>query len=85
MIQTEGATVQVPAFETQKARLMAELQKAKTENAYTDTINSLNELVVSSDALDVVAEEVKTAKVESVNGLTLAAPASCFKPAICQS
>ncbi|WP_179990813.1 SurA N-terminal domain-containing protein [Acinetobacter sp. YH1901141] len=72
VIQTEGATVQVPAFETQKARLMAELQKAKTENAYTDTINSLNELVVSSDALDVVAEEVKTAKVESITGLTLA-------------
>ena len=48
------------------------MQKAKIENAYTDTINSLNELVVSSDTLDVVAEEVKTAKVESVNGLTLA-------------
>ena len=29
--------------------------------------------MVSSDTLDVVAEEVKTAKVESVNGLTLAA------------
>ncbi|WP_446892956.1 SurA N-terminal domain-containing protein [Acinetobacter sp. NS4_7] len=73
VIQTEGATVQIPTFETQKARLTAELQKAKIENAYTDTINSLNELVVSSDTLDVVAEEVKTAKVESVNGLTLAA------------
>ncbi len=27
VIQTEGATVQVPAFETQKARLTAEVAK----------------------------------------------------------
>lgn len=72
IIMANTSAVQIPTFEAEKARLTAEAQKNKSANVYTDTINSLNELVVSNDALDVVAQEVKTAQVKSAKGITLA-------------
>ncbi|MGE8559364.1 MAG: SurA N-terminal domain-containing protein [Acinetobacter sp.] len=72
LIETEAAAVKLPSFETEKPRLMAELQKNKSANAFSDTVNSLNEMVVGSDALDVVAQEVKGVTVQSVKGMTLA-------------
>lgn len=71
IIQVETAQQNVPSFEAEKARLTAELQKSKAANAYSDTINRLNEMVVSSDALDSVAQEVKGSKVEALNGVTV--------------
>ena len=62
----------MPSFEAEKARLTAELKKTKQQNAFSDTVNSLNEMVVGSDALDVVSQEVKGTKVESVKGFSLA-------------
>ncbi|WP_425916700.1 SurA N-terminal domain-containing protein [Acinetobacter sp. TSRC1-2] len=72
LIETEAAAVKLPSFETEKPRLMAELQKNKSANAFSDTVNGLNEMVVGSDALDVVAQEVKGVTVQSIKGMTLA-------------
>ena len=71
LIETEVASVKIPSFEAEKPRLLAELQKNKSANAFSDTVNNLNEMVVGSDALDVVAQEVKGVTVQSVNGMTL--------------
>ena len=71
LIETQAAAIKLPSFEAEKPRLMAELQKNKSANAFSDTVNSLNELVVGSDALDVVAQEVKGVTVQSVKGMTL--------------
>ena len=71
LIETQAAAIKLPSFEAEKPRLMAELQKNKSANAFSDTVNSLNELVVGSDALDVVAQEVKGVMVQSVKGMTL--------------
>ncbi|RKG34048.1 SurA N-terminal domain-containing protein [Acinetobacter tianfuensis] len=73
LIAVEGAAANVPAFETQKARLTEEVLAAKKANAFSDTVNSLNDLVISSDALDVISQEVKGAAVQTVKGLTLSA------------
>ena len=54
IITSQGTTVAVPSFEAEKERLKAEVIKSKTANAYSDLVNGLNELVVDSDALDVV-------------------------------
>ena len=72
IIMANASNVEIPSFESEKERLTAEIQKSKSANVYTDTINSLNELVVSNDALDVVAQEVKTAQVKALKGITLA-------------
>ena len=72
LIETEAAAIKLPSFETEKPRLMAELQKNKSANAFSDTVNGLNEMVVGSDALDVVAQEVKGVTVQSIKGMTLA-------------
>ena len=71
LIETEAASVKLPAFETEKPRLLAELQKNKSANAFSDTVNRLNEMVVGNDALDVVAQEVKGVTVQSVKAMTL--------------
>lgn len=71
LIDVEGAVASVPAFETQKARLTEELATAKKANAFADTVNTLNDQVVSSDALDVISQEVKGVSVQTVKGLTL--------------
>ncbi|OTG65079.1 SurA N-terminal domain-containing protein [Acinetobacter silvestris] len=72
IIEVAQAANSVPSFEAKKAELTAEVIKAKSANIFSDTVNSLNELVVSSDALDPVSQQVKDTKVQSVNGVTLA-------------
>ena len=72
LIETEAPSIKLPSFETEKSRLLAELQKNKSANAFSDTVNGLNEMVVGSDALDVVAQEVKGVTVQSIKGMTLA-------------
>ena len=71
VIETDAPAVKLPSFENEKARLTEEVQKNKTANAFSDTVNSLNELVVDSDALDVVSQEVKGVQVQTVKGMTL--------------
>ena len=71
IISATAQAVNVPSFEAEKARLTAEVIKSKNANVYADAINSLNELVVGADALDVVPQEVKTAKVLTAKSVTL--------------
>ena len=71
LIETASTAVQVPSLETEKARLAEEILKTKNANVFSDTINRINDMVVSSDALDVISQEVKDAKIQSVSGLTL--------------
>lgn len=81
LIETEAAAIKLPSFETEKPRLMAELQKNKSANAFSDTVNGLNEMVIGSDALDVVAQEVKGVTVQSIKGMTLATQHSVLSDA----
>ncbi|MCO8042782.1 SurA N-terminal domain-containing protein [Acinetobacter bohemicus] len=64
--------IAVPSFESQKARLSEEVLATKKSNAFSDTVNSLNDMIVSSDSLEVVAQEVKGVQVQSAKGVTLA-------------
>ena len=71
LIEVQSHAGVVPTFESKKADLAAEVTKAKSANYFSDTVNSLNEQVVSSDSLDVVSEAVKTVKIQSANAVTL--------------
>lgn len=64
--------VKLPSFETEKPRLSAEVEKNKLANLFSDTVNSLNEMVVGNDSLDAVVQEVKGARIESAKAVTLA-------------
>ena len=51
--------------------MTAEVLKNKSANYFSDTVNSLNEQVVNSDALDVVSQAVKTVQIQSANNVNL--------------
>ncbi len=72
LIEVATSATKVPSFEEKKSELTAEVLKNKSANYFSDTVNSLNEQVVSSDTLDVVPQAVKTVQVQSANGVTLA-------------
>ncbi|MBJ9935992.1 SurA N-terminal domain-containing protein [Acinetobacter pittii] len=72
IIEAETQANQIPSFEAEKARLTAEVEKNKVATVYSDTVNTLNETIVGNDSLETVVQEVKGAKVESLNGVTLA-------------
>lgn len=72
LLEAHTTAINAPSFETEKFRLTAEVRKSKSANAYADLVNSLNELVVDSDALDVVTQELKVAQIISLKGVTLA-------------
>ncbi|WP_343621646.1 SurA N-terminal domain-containing protein [Acinetobacter proteolyticus] len=71
IIEANAPVANIPSFEAEKVRLTAEVEKTKAANLFSDTVNNLNEMVVGGDSLDVVAQEVKGARVESANGVTL--------------
>lgn len=71
IIAVQAPDVAVPSFESQKASLTEEVLASKKSNAFSDTVNSLNDMVVSSDSLDVVTQEVKGVRVQSAKGVTL--------------
>lgn len=68
IILTESSNA--ASFESKKASLMVEVQKNKQHQAVADYINKLNESVASSDSLEIVQQEVKGTKVESVQNIT---------------
>ncbi|WP_173910933.1 SurA N-terminal domain-containing protein [Acinetobacter sp. Marseille-Q1618] len=72
LIEVQSAVGEIPTFEAKKAELTEDVLKSKSANLFADTVNSLNEQVVSNDALDIIPSEVKTAKIESVKGITVA-------------
>lgn len=71
VIEAQAATANVASFASEKPRLEAEILKTKAANAFSDRVNALNELVVSSDALDVISQEVKGAQVQTLKAVTL--------------
>ena len=71
IIQVVAPKVEVPSFESKKAELLAQVAESKVQNAFSDAVNSLNELVVSNDALDVVSQEIKGTQVQTVKKLYL--------------
>ncbi|WP_374665718.1 SurA N-terminal domain-containing protein [Acinetobacter sp.] len=71
LIETSAPAVQAPSFESEKARLTEELLKTKNANLFSDSVNSLNDMVVSSDSLDVVTQELKGVQIQTVKGFTL--------------
>lgn len=72
IIEAETQANQIPSFEAEKPRLIAEVEKNKVASVYSDTVNSLNETIVGNDSLDAVVQQVKGTKIESLNGVTLA-------------
>lgn len=72
LVEVEVPAVKLPSFEAEKPRLTAEVLAAKQANQFSDTVNSLNDMVVSSDSLDVLTQEVKGVQIQSVNAVTLA-------------
>ncbi|AOA58134.1 SurA N-terminal domain-containing protein [Acinetobacter larvae] len=71
LIVAKAQASQVASFEAEKARLSAEVQQTKSDNLFRDTVNKLNELVVDNDALDVVTQQVKAARIDTVKDFTL--------------
>ena len=71
IIAANAPAIDIPSYEAEKPRLIAEVQKTKQANLFSDTVNSLNEMVVGNDSLDAVAQEVKGVRVESAKGVTL--------------
>jgi len=71
IIAANAPAIYIPSYEAEKPRLIAEVQKTKQANLFSDTVNSLNEMVVGNDSLDAVAQEVKGVRVESAKGVTL--------------
>ncbi|ANF81707.1 peptidylprolyl isomerase [Acinetobacter sp. NCu2D-2] len=71
LIETNAPAVKVPSFEAEKARLTEQVLAAKKANVFSDTVNSLNDMVVGSDSLDVVVQELKTVRVQTAKGVTL--------------
>ena len=78
LIKAEAENVKVASFETEKSRLTAEVLKSKNANAYSDLVNTLNELVVSSDSLDVITQEVKTAQLRTAKAVGLGTQDAVF-------
>ena len=71
LIKVSKPILKLPSLDAEKARLTEEIKHNKRANLFSDAVNNLNEMVVSNDALDVVLQEVKTAHIESVKGVTL--------------
>ena len=71
LILRQAQQVQVPSLESQKARLTEELTATKAQNAFSDVVNSLNEMVVDSDDLGVVTQEYPAVKVVNAKAVKL--------------
>lgn len=71
VIEVKTHEVKVQAFDAVKPQLLADLQKQKAANAYTDGINTLNESVISNDALDVVTQQYKTAQIQHAQNINI--------------
>lgn len=62
---------QQPAtLESMKEQLTAQVKKQKSETAFVELVNRLNESVVSADSLDVIQQEVKSATIEKVTDIS---------------
>ncbi|WP_111891672.1 SurA N-terminal domain-containing protein [Acinetobacter sp. MB5] len=71
IIEVNTPAVKVAPLEAVKAQLIADIEKTKKANAFSDMVNKLNDSVISNDALDVVTQQVKTAKIQSAKAVTV--------------
>lgn len=70
IIEANAPTTHVPSLDAVKGQLVAEIEKSKKTNAFTDAVNNLNETVISNDSLDTIVQTFKTAKVSSAKNVT---------------
>lgn len=61
---------QPASLESMKEQLTAQVKKQKSETAFVELVNRLNESVVSADSLDVIQQEVKSATIEKVTDIS---------------
>lgn len=61
---------QAQSIESLKEQLITQVKKQKQEIAFTELVNRLNEMAISSDSLEVIQQEVKTVNIQKVTGLT---------------
>ncbi|MEB3754175.1 SurA N-terminal domain-containing protein [Acinetobacter sp. MD2(2019)] len=70
IIEATAPNTHVPSLDAVKAQLVADIEKTKKTNAFTDAVNNLNETVVGADDLAPITQAFKTAKVNSAQGIT---------------
>lgn len=71
IIEVKTPNAKIASLEAVKSQLVADIEKSKKANAFSDAVNKLNDTVISNDALDVVTQQIKTAKVQSAKAVTV--------------
>ena len=71
IIEVKTPNANIASLEAVKSQLVADIEKSKKANAFSDAVNKLNDTVISNDALDVVTQQIKTAKVQSAKAVTV--------------
>lgn len=71
IIEVQTPAQKIASLDAVKPQLIADLQKNQKANALSNIVNKLNDSVIGNDALDVVTQQVKTAKVQSAKAVTV--------------
>ena len=71
IIEVKTNEPKIASFEAMKAQLTTDIQKQKAANFYTDSINNLNEAVISGDTLEAVTQQVKVAQIKHAPATTI--------------
>ena len=71
IIEVQTPVQKIASLDAVKPQLIADLQKNQKANALSNMVNKLNDSVISNDALDVVTQQVKTAKIQSAKAVTV--------------
>ncbi|MHA3054398.1 peptidylprolyl isomerase [Acinetobacter sp. ANC 4633] len=71
IIEVKTPNAKIASLDAMKSQLVADIEKSKKANAFSDAVNKLNDTVISNDALDVVTQQVKAAKVQSAKAVTV--------------
>ncbi|ESK40956.1 hypothetical protein P256_00384 [Acinetobacter nectaris CIP 110549] len=71
IIEVQSDAPTIASFDSMKEKLRTDVLKTKANNVYTDTVNNLNDTIISADALDVVTQQVKEAHIETARHVSL--------------
>lgn len=71
IIDVHTTEPKIATFDSLKTQLTQNVQKQKSANLYTDSVNNLNEAVIGADNLDVVTQQAKTAQVQHARNITI--------------
>lgn len=69
LISTESST-KTPTLDSIKTQLTEQVKQQKLAAAFSDKITQLNEMVLGSDSLDVIQQEVKGSTIESATNIS---------------